>query len=246
MKRRRLIIIALLVLAGLLLSGALLVPRAVRRIFYPLAPPMPPIVSKSTAQILSELEANIKAKAPQVLEQMKPGLSDEEIIRLEGQAGIRLPDEIRTLYRWRDGCRSKDPLTAGPIPGYRFVPLSEALGLQMVLSNQVSQATAAQRAAFGLFAGHRRSWISLFDDGSGDGYFFDPKRQPQEGAVFYSFAEDGSYVFFPSLGNLLAGAVKCYDVGAFWWTNSPAGSHLEEDFNQSRRIWDEFGSSNIR
>ena len=103
-----------------------------------------------------------------------------------------------------------------------------------------------QRAAFGVFAGHRRSWITLFDDGCGDGYFFDPKRKPQEGAVFYSFAEDGSYVFFPSLGNLLAGAAKCYEVGAFSWTNGPSGPHLEEDFNQSRKVWDEFGSSNVR
>ena len=238
--------IALLLLAGLLVFGALLIPRAVRRFFYPLASPMPPVVAKSTTQLLSELEGTLKSKAPQVLDEMQIGLSDEEIATLERQANLRLPEEIRTLYRWRNGCRSNNPLIAGPIPGHRFVPLSEALGLLTVLSNQVSQATAAQRAAFGMFAGHRRSWISLFDDGCGDGYFFDPKRKPQEGAVFYSFAEDGSYVFFPSLRNLLAGALKCYEVGAFWWTNTPSGPHLDEDFNRSRKIWDEFGSSNVR
>lgn len=246
MKRRRILAIALLVLVGLFVFGALLIPRAVRRFFYPLAPPMPPVVSKSTTQILSELETTIKSKAPQVLEQMQKGLSDEEITTLERQAGIRLTEEIRTLYHWRNGSPSKDPRIAGPVPGHRFVPLGEALGLLTLQSNQVSQATPVQRAAFEVFAGHRRSWISLFDDGCGDGYFFDPNRKPQEGAVFYSFAEDVNYVFFPSLGNLLAGAVKCYDVGAFSWTNGPSGPCLVEDFERSRKIWNEFGSSNTR
>jgi hypothetical protein len=126
------------------------------------------------------------------------------------------------------------------------VPLNEALGLQTVFSNQVSQTTAAQRAAINLFTGHRKTWVSLFDDGAGDGYFFDPKRKPQEGAVFFSFAEDGTYVFFPSLANLLAGTIKCYDVGVFSWTNGPSGPHLEEDFNRSRKVWEEFGANNIR
>lgn len=246
MKPKRIVAIALMVVAGLLVVSALLIPGAIRRFFYPPAPPMPSVVDKSTAQILSELEGAMRSKAPKVLDQMQTGLSDGEIAALEGQSGVRLPDEIKTLYRWRNGCRSSDPRVAGPIPGHRFVPLKEALGLVTALSNQVAQVTAVQRAAIGLLAGHRRSWISLFDDGSGDGYFFDPKRKPEEGAVFYSFAEDGSYVFFPSLRNLLAGTVKCYEKGAFLWTNGPSGPHLDEDFNQSRRIWDEFGASNVR
>jgi cell wall assembly regulator SMI1 len=246
MKRKRVISIGLLIVLGVLAFVVLMVPQGVRRFFYPPAPPMPPVVSKSVAQILAELESAMKRKAPHVLDDMQPGLSDEEITTLERQAGIQLPEEMRVLYRWRNGCRSQDPRLTGPIPGHRFVPLAEALGLPVVLSNQVARATVAQRTAFGIFAGHRKSWITLFDDGCGDGYFFDPKRKLKEGAVFYCFAEDGSYVFFPSVGNLLAGAVKCYETGAFSWKEGPSGPGLDEDFNQTRRIWDEFGSSNIK
>lgn len=246
MKPKRTMAIVLLIVAGLLLTSALLIPRAIRRFFYPPAPPMPSVVATPVTQILSDLEANMKKKAPQVLDQMQPGLSDQEIAALEQQAGIQLPTEIRALYQWHNGCRSADPRVVGPIPGHRFLPLSEALGLPAVLSNQVAKATAVQKAAFGIFAGHTRSWITLFDDGAGDGYFFDPRRKPKEGAVFYSFAEDCTYVFFPSLGNLLAGVVKCYETDAFSWTNAPTGSALTEDFTRTTKIWESFGSSNIR
>lgn len=238
--------IGLLIVVGLLVIGASLIPRAVRRFFYPPAPPMPSVVSTPIAQILADLEAIMKKKAPQVLDQMQAGLSDPEIAALQREAGIQLPAEFRALYQWHNGCRSADPRIVGPIPGHRFLPLNEALGLPTVLSNQVAKATIGQRTAFGIFAGHRRSWITLFDDGAGDGYFFDPKRKPEEGAVFYSFAEDCTYFFFPSLRNLLAGAVKCYETDAFSWTNAPTGSALTEDFPRTTKIWESFGSSNIR
>src|SRR6516225_5507290 len=109
MKPKRIMLIGLLTVAGLLVFGVVLVPRAVRRFFYPPAPPMPSVVSKPTAQILAELEAIMRNKAPQVLDQMQTGLSDQEITALERQAGIQLPDEIRALYRWRNGCGSRNP-----------------------------------------------------------------------------------------------------------------------------------------
>ena len=207
---------------------------------------MPAVVSKPIAELLAELERLMKTNAPLVLEQMQSGLSVEEISALEKQCGIELPQEIRALYLWHNGSRTRDPRLCGPVPGYRFVPLAETLTQAAELSKQVSQATATQRAAFGIFAGHRKSWITLFDDGSGDGYFFDPKRKPEEGAIFYCFAEDSTYTFFPSLRNLLAATVKCYETSAFTWKRNQSGPGLEEDFTKAERIWTEFGAHNQR
>ena len=248
MKRKYIIIIlsALFVFVGLVSVCIITLPRVIERFFYPLAPPMPPVVSKSTSQILSELEATLKTNAPRVLEHMQAGLSDGEIKKLELAAGIQLPADIKTLYRWHDGCQSRDPLSFSPIPGHRFLPLNESLGLSSILSNQLASATASQRAVANVVAGHRKSWICLFDDGSGDGYFYDPKRKTEEGAIFYTFTQDASFVFFPSLKNLLAGTVKCYETGAYSWTNQPSGPGLDEDFDKSKAVWDEFGASNIR
>lgn len=242
MKRKYILWIAL-PLFGLLALAVVLVPLAIHRFFYPVAPPMPPVVTKPMTELLAGLESLMKAKAPQVLEQMQPGLAAEEIVALERQSGVQLTDEIRALYRWHNGVGTQAPLLWGPIPGHRFVPLAEALGQSAAMSNQVAQAFPAQRAAFGIFAGHRQSWIALFDDGAGDGYFFDPKRKPKEGAIFYCFAEDSTYTFFPSLKNLLTATVKCFETDAFTWKTDQSGSHLDEDFAKTERIWKEFGAT---
>jgi hypothetical protein len=92
MTRKRMVGIGVLVVVGLLAVLVLTVPRMVRRFFYPLAPPMPAVVSKPVAQILAELEAAIKSKAPRVLDELQPGLSDEQIAALEAQAGLQLPE----------------------------------------------------------------------------------------------------------------------------------------------------------
>jgi cell wall assembly regulator SMI1 len=102
---------------------------------------MPQVVTKPITNLLAELESLMRTKAPQVFEQLQPGLSADEIATLERHTGIELSDEVRTLYRWHNGGATPDPLLCGPIPGHRFVPLAEALGESAALSNQVSQAT---------------------------------------------------------------------------------------------------------
>ncbi|GBE16369.1 hypothetical protein BMS3Abin15_00183 [bacterium BMS3Abin15] len=90
--------------------------------------------------------------------------------------------------------------------------------------------------------GYKESWIPLFDDGSGDGYFYDPLRKASEGALFYNFAEQGDFVFFPSMNNLLAAIVKCYQEGAFILAEDKEGPYWEENFELSKDIWSEFGA----
>jgi cell wall assembly regulator SMI1 len=245
MKRKfKILILASSILVVLLAIGVLLVPRSIRNFFYPAAPQMPPEVGQNIDEILTKLEGTLQKKAPHFLAELKQGLSDAEITALENKSGIRLPDDVKALYRWHNGGATRNPLNCGPIPGHRFVPLDEALGANNTISNQAAQATGAQRAAFEIFAGHTKSWIPLFDDGAGDGYFFDPKRKSSEGAVFYHFAETASYIFFPSVKNLMAGTVKCYEQNAFAWKTNGSASSLTEDFERSQKIWEEFGSSN--
>jgi cell wall assembly regulator SMI1 len=205
---------------------------------------MPPQVSLSMSDILKRLEDSMQLKVPKVLAEMQPGLSDSEISTLEGKTGVALPDDLRALYRWHNGCGTRDPRLCGPIPGHRFVPLDEALGMIRETTNQLAKASGVQQRGFEVFAGHTKSWITLFDDGAGDGYFFDPKRKPSKGAVFYHFAEEAYYVFFPSVKNLMAGTVKCYEQDAYAWKTNGNVISLTQDFERSQKIWQEFGSSN--
>jgi cell wall assembly regulator SMI1 len=246
MKRKRVFILVPSVLLAILIVALFLIPRSIRNFFYPTAKPMPPVVNISMAEILKKLEVLMQDKAPAVLAELQTGLSDSEISALESKSGVQLPDDMKALYHWRNGSGNRNPMLCGPIPGHRFLPLNEALGLNSVITNQLAGASGVQRAAFEVFAGHAKSWIPLFDDGAGDGYFFDPKRKASEGAVFYHFAEDASYVFFPSIKNLIAGTVKCYEQDAFAWKTNGNATGLTQDFERSQKIWQEFGSDNTQ
>jgi cell wall assembly regulator SMI1 len=214
-------------------------------LLYPHSPPMPPIVSDPMPEILGHLESVLKTNAPQVLATLRPGISSNQISQLEQQYRVQVPEDIKTIYEWHDG--AVPMMTTNYldfIPIHRFVPLEEMLSEKANEKKGMATATSAQRAAYRVFAGYRNNWYCLFDDGSGNGYFFDPTRKPAEGALFCVFVEDNDFTFFPSAKNLMAGIAKCYEQSAY--RVKPGSSHLEldEDYEQSKRIWKEFGASN--
>ncbi|HSY18104.1 MAG TPA: SMI1/KNR4 family protein [Candidatus Acidoferrales bacterium] len=214
-----------------------------RNLLYPLAPPMPAVVSKPMPEILARLDAVLKTNAPSVFAELQPGLSANAIAGLEKQYHVQIPDDIKAIYEWHDGSASTtNRLSDDFIPIHRFPPLEESLANKAM---EWKGATAAQRAVAGALTSYRDSWICLFDDGAGNGYWYDPQRKPSEGAIFCQFTEDASFVFFPSAKNLMAGIAKCYESGAFRIKPGSTPPDLDEDFQLATKIWTEFGASNL-
>jgi cell wall assembly regulator SMI1 len=248
MKPKTLLIVSsLLGLIVLIAVGAFIFKTRFDRMMYPLAPPMPPAVSQSMDEILGQLEGQLREKAPQILTNLQPGLSQEKINDLEKSSGIKIPDEIKALYHWHDGIdrsaiKKSGSLIEGPMPYQVFSSLEDALYESRALSNQVAGATPIQRMAFNGLAGYTKNWIRIFGDG-GDGYFYDLNRKPEQGAVFYHSMEEGDYLFFSSPKNLFAGMVKCYQQNAFIWKAETNGACLDEDFEAVDKIWREFGAA---
>ena len=209
---------------------------------YPKAPPMPAVVSASMPEILSHLEAVLHTNAPPVLTDLRPGISRDEIVKLEAQYQVKIPEEIKTIYAWHNGSVQYTNRSSDFVPGHRFMPLEEALAERVASTPE--KAALAQHVFYRFFAGHRDPWVCLFSDGAGDGYWFDLKRQPSEGAIFSSFTEDASYTFFPSAKNLMAGITACYEKGAFHIKKDSSPPLLDEDFEQAEKIWSGFGASN--
>ncbi|HEV2693497.1 MAG TPA: SMI1/KNR4 family protein [Verrucomicrobiae bacterium] len=185
----------------------------------------------------------MKTNAPSVLAGLQPGLSADAITKLEQQYAVLIPDDIKAIYEWHDGSASySNRLSDDFIPIHRFPSLEETLENKAM---EWSGPTGAQKAMGDVIIGYRKSWICLFDDGAGDGYWFDPKRKASEGAVFYNLTEDGQFVFFPSAKNLMAGVARCYETGAFHMKSGTASPELEEDFALAHKLWEEFGASNL-
>jgi cell wall assembly regulator SMI1 len=66
-------------------------------------------VGQNIGEILTKLEGSMQIKAPHILAELKQGLSDAEIAALEYKSGIRLPDDVKALYRWHNGSATRNP-----------------------------------------------------------------------------------------------------------------------------------------
>lgn len=220
-------------LIALILAG----PSIQRSLFYPKPNDLPPVVEQSTEALLARVQFVLETNAPLVAAALQEGLTDTQIVYLEGKGEFRLSDDLRALYRWHNGIARSN--TVGLVPGQRFVPLDEVVEERALIRQQANSATRVQQAAFAMFAGHRKNWVQILDDGAGDGYFFDPKRT--EGSFFYHFAEAGYYVWFPSLRNFLSGVAECYESRSI--KLAADGKSLDEDAGQTQKIWERLGKS---
>ena len=226
------------ILAGVAFWGTV----GFRNFLYPPAPTMPPIVGESMPEILTRLEAVLRTNAPCVWTNLRPGISQAEISKLEQRYHVQLPEEIKAIYQWHDGTASNTNHWITFIPIHRFVPLEESLETRAALAPE--NASLFQRLVYHVLVSHRDSWICLFDDGAGNGYWFDPQRKPTQGATFCNFTEEASYTFFPSPKNLMAGIAACYEQNAFHIKKDSSPPELDEDFEESQKIWNQFGASN--
>jgi cell wall assembly regulator SMI1 len=212
-----------------------------RTLFYPRPRAMPQAVVEDVGVLLQQFDAVLSERAPEVLAALRPGLSAEQLREIETRYGLRLTEEMRALYRWRDGSPAEaNARTIDLIPGHRFVPLEEAAEARQAMRRQVSSLSLLQRLAFAVFAGHRRNWLTVLDDGCGDGYFYDSARRRRGGWFFYHFAEDRHYWFFPSVASFLAGAIECYETGIY---RSGRRGAAGEDHERSFELWRRYAGS---
>lgn len=240
MIRARKALITIAAIVAMAVAGLMLVASSLQRsLFYPKPRGLPPVVTQTTAQLVTRLQAVLETNAPVVASALQPGLSDAQIASLERQGGFQLSDDLHALYRWHNGIRRTS--TIGLLAGLRFVPLDEFVQERSLIGQQVASASGIQRAAFSVFAGHRSSWIRILDDGAGDGYFYDPRRTDAEGAFFYHFAEGGHYLWFPSVRNFLAGVIECYESRAV--RVAADGKSLDEDLERTQKLWERYSKS---
>ena len=197
----------------------------------------PPVVNETIDEALQRYEQVLNSKAPAVAAELRPGLTDEEIDELEGRYDIVLNGDLRALYRWHDGTTS---FKAELVPGHYFPPLEEALQARDSQKKETVKAPTLQRLMISAFVGDQINWVHVLDDGSGDGYFYNPDYRDDPGAFFYHFAEDATFVRFPALANFVIGAIECWNQGAYGF--DPASSRLTENPWVSHRIWRQYGT----
>jgi cell wall assembly regulator SMI1 len=183
-----------------------------REEMYPKATRLPPRVDASMATLLARLEQVLSQKCPYVLANLNPGLSDGEIAKLENESGIKLSKELKELYAWHNGCKRP---TDDFIPMYSFRPFESVIAEKRRLAEEVGKMDAAQKEVWQTYVSYTDDWLRIFPDPSRDGYVYDPTRTYGDGALFHCCIEMNSFRYFPSLENLLAYFLECYETGIY-------------------------------
>lgn len=148
------------------------------------------------------LVAATRAAAEPRIPSLRAGLKAAEIAGLEDEYAVRLPTQIRKLYRLADGEDFDDVCS---FPDGRFYPLREALANQASLR---SDAVAAGAGAFlEDFPDPTADLIPLFHF-DGEGVSWDPERGNRPGYVVMGSSENDECRVFRSLVGYLVYAAK--------------------------------------
>ncbi len=185
---------------------------------------MPAVVEEDMDTILHEFETEVIQNQPLIKASLRPGISDEKLTEAETTLGAPIHPEMRAFYRWHDGLADGLQL----FPGYEFYSLEKAIQTNKELDQ------AYKDKGMQLFMAHEASWLILFPDPAGDGYYYDHRRDYAHGGVFFNFRESGYYVFFPSIRNLLIALTECYQQGAYQGTETL-------DFDLESKIMQKYG-----
>jgi cell wall assembly regulator SMI1 len=185
---------------------------------------MPPVVSESMDALLQSLELELARHRPEIIPALNPGMTAEELQQAKRTLGVAIHPEMQALYRWHNGLDESQEL----FPGHGFWSLETAIQTHQDFWREY------EARGMGFFMAHEKNWLSLFPDTAGDGYYYDPQKEYEAGAVFYNFREAGYYRYFPSIKNLLKALVECYQNGVY-----PQGA--EPDFDMEDRIMNKYG-----
>ncbi|QDT51302.1 hypothetical protein Pan258_53910 [Symmachiella dynata] len=201
--------------------------------FYPAAPPMPAVVPTPMPELLAEYEAFLAKEAPHLLEVTQPGLTPDEIHRLEAEYDFTLTQDLRELYQWRNGTPIEE--FDGPFPYMWFLPLDTSLETRAKLARDHELIDPKMKQFDDEWLAHTYPWIDIFLNAAGEGYHFDPQRAESEGSFFY--CSDG-YVFYPSVRNYIAEVVADVRAGRFYFEdgefNHKESSYEEWETNTNR------------
>ncbi len=207
--------------------------------FYPAAPQMPPVVATPMQDLLAEYEAFLAQDAPTVLEALQPGLSLDEIQRLEKEHNITLTRDLRELYQWRNGTpRESD---ANAFPYLWFVPLDTALQARATMAQKLeNEPDPRKREFYDDWASHRISWIGVILDPAGEGYHFDPQRTEAEGSFFHC---GEGYIFYPSVRNYVAQLVEEVRTGRLQYEEGGIAYKTFLSYEEEQAIDNRFGTT---
>jgi hypothetical protein len=187
-------------------------------------------ILKACDQLYNELQA---ARSP-LVSFFQPGIAKQAVDAAlkKGGVGIKLPDEVYSLYEWRNGI-GEEKLNSMALGEVALFTLAVFNSLNLAIETYHSPDLRSYAWCIGLFP--------LFESFAGDFYFIDTNEESDtyKMIMFYSFSNpyiSKATSVFDSLYSCLTTVAECYKKGAYFYI--PGLSYLETNRKQEISIWE--------
>ena len=156
-------------------------------------------------ELIEKLDRQLAGLRPEYYQELKPSLSDLEIQNLQEQYKIRLPEDLKTLYKWKNG--QNQNCYESFVNNSMFVSLEDALDTAAELTSMIG-------SDFEIENWWNENWIPVFHNGGGDYICLDCEgtftKNPGQLIEFWHADEDRN-VIAPSLKFFISQIVKHYE-----------------------------------
>lgn len=115
-------------------------------------------------EVIKKLDNYLSTWRPEFYGSLRPPLEDNEIENLEKKYNVQLPDDLKMLYKWKNGQVDTD--YSSFVNNSMFIPLEEAL-------NTSSELTSMIGFDFEIENWWHAKWMPVFHNGGGDYICYD-------------------------------------------------------------------------
>lgn len=156
--------------------------------------------------IIQRLDYQLLSLRPDYYAQLKPPLSSADIAALETKYSVQLPDDLKELYRWKNG--QKSSCYKSFVNNATFLSLDDALSTARDLTGMIGSDFETENW-------WHMDWIPLFQNGGGDYICYDKTGvfTGQAGQLLeFWHADSDRNVIAGSLSAFLEGLVQYYET----------------------------------
>lgn len=158
--------------------------------------------------LIQKLDNYLSLLRPDYYLELAPPLDDSQLDKLEAHYKIKLSEDLRTLYKWKNGQRA-DCYEAF-VNNSMFIPLHQAL-------YDASELTSMIGLDFEIENWWNENWIPIFQNGGGDNICYDLRgifTGTQGQLVEFWHADNDRNVIAPSLEAFFSKIIEFYEIKA--------------------------------
>jgi cell wall assembly regulator SMI1 len=157
-------------------------------------------------QLLKTLDNHLKTARPKYYASLNAPLTEPEINELENKFKVKLPNDLKMLYKWKNGQNNK--CFEALINNGMFTPLQQVLASAADLNEMIG-------FDFDIKNWWNKSWLPLFSTGGGDEICYDMAgiftNQPGQIIEFWHETPDRN-VIAPSFESFIAAINRYYET----------------------------------